>query len=184
MREDRIASERKSHIELGEIYFWTATIHRWQKLLLQDVYKEVLIRSLVYLSDTGKIDVYAFVIMPTHIHLIWWINAPNGKETSQASFLKYTAHEFRKLAHKEGRLGGYRVDAANKRHEFWKRDSLAVRLYNRKVALQKLKYIHRNPLAAHWQLAKDPCDYQYSSARYYEFNEKKFSFLKDLWEVV
>ena len=49
-------------------------------------------------------------------------------------------------------------------------------------AFQKLNYIHRNPLAEHWQLAKDPCEYKYSSARYYELNEKNFAFLKDLRE--
>jgi len=52
------------------------------------------------------------------------------------------------------------------------------------VAFQKLKYIHNNPLAEHWQLTKDPCSYKYSSARYYELNEKTFSFLKDLFDSI
>jgi putative transposase len=42
--------------------------------------------------------------------------------------------------------------------------------------------MHFNPLAEHRQLVKDPCDYKYSSARYYELDEKNFPFLKDLWE--
>ena len=75
-----------------------------------------------------------------------------------------------------------RKDAANKRYEFWQPDSLAVPLFTKKVAVQKLRYIHRNPLAGRWQLVKDPCDYKYSSARYYELDEKSFSFLKDLYE--
>ncbi|MBL7743689.1 MAG: transposase, partial [Chitinophagaceae bacterium] len=89
---------------------------------------------------------------------------PNSKESQQGSFLKYTAHTFREILRKEGgdRLQSYIVDAANKNYGFWKRDSLAIPLFIRKVAFQKLKYIHRNPLAEHWQLAKDPCDYKYS----------------------
>jgi len=55
----------KSYIEIGEVYFWTATINQWQKLLLQDEYKDVVVSSLEYLSNTGKIDVYAFVIIVT-----------------------------------------------------------------------------------------------------------------------
>ena len=86
--------KRKSFIELGEIYFWTATINKWQPLLQRDDYKNVVISSLEYLSSMGKIDVFAFVIMPNHIHLIWRVNEHNGKETAQASFLKFTAHEF------------------------------------------------------------------------------------------
>lgn len=183
MGVDIFEYKRKSYIEIGEVFFWTATINQWQKLLLQDEYKEVVIRSLEYLSSAGKIDVYAFVIMPNHIHLIWKTNELNGKETAQGSFLKYTAHEFRKMVKKEGKLHLYEVDAENKEHEFWQRDSLAIHLYSREVASQKLKYIHYNPLAEHWQLVKDPCDYKYSSAKYYELNEKNFSFLKDLWEV-
>jgi len=183
MTEDIFAYKRKSYIEIGEVFFWTATINQWQNLLLHDEYKEVVISSLDFLSNAGKIDVFAFVIMPNHIHLIWKTKEMNGKETAQGSFLKYTAHEFRKMLRKEGKLDSYKVDAENKEHEFWQRDSLAIHLHSREVAFQKLKYIHNNPLAEHWQLAKNPCDYKYSSARYYELNEKSFPFLKDLWEV-
>jgi putative transposase len=35
--------------------------------------------------------------MPNHIHLIWRTFALNGKETAQGSFLKFTAHEFKKM---------------------------------------------------------------------------------------
>jgi REP element-mobilizing transposase RayT len=175
---------RKSHIDKGEIYFWTATINKWQRLLEKDDYKEVIISSLQYLTDAGKIDVFAFVIMPNHLHFIWRINEPNGKESPHGSFLKYTAHTFQKMLQKEGdkKLNDYKSDAANKKHEFWKTDSLAIPLFTKKVAAQKLKYIHNNPLAEHWQLVKDPCDYKYSSACYYERDEKNFPFLKDLWE--
>lgn len=98
--------------------------------------------------------------------------------------MKYTAHTFQKMLRKEGngKLNGYKTDATNKKYEFWQLDSLAVPLFTKKVAVQKLKYIHRNPLAEHWQLVKDPCDYKYSSARYYELDEKNFPFLKDLWD--
>ncbi len=44
------------------------------------------------------------------------------------------------------------VDAHNKNYEFWQRDSLAVHLFTKEVAFQKLDYLHSNPSAAHWQL--------------------------------
>jgi hypothetical protein len=53
-------AKRKSYIEIGEIFFWTATINNWQRLLLKDEYKNVIINSLSYLSQSGKIDVFAF----------------------------------------------------------------------------------------------------------------------------
>ena len=127
---------------------------------------------------------FAFVIMPNHIHLIWRINENNGKETPQGSFLKFTAHEFKKMLVKEepSELEDYAVEAHNKKYEFWQRDSLAIPLYTREVAYQKLDYLHYNPVAEQWQLVKDPCDYRYSSARFYEMGVKYFFFVKDLRE--
>jgi REP element-mobilizing transposase RayT len=174
--------KRKNYIEIGEIFFWTATINQWQKLLQNDEYKNVIISSLEYLSNAGKIDVFGFVIMPNHIHLLWRIREMNGKETTQGSFLKYTAHQFKKMLANEGgnKLESYRVDAGNKQYEFWQRDSLAIHLYTKEVAYQKLDYTHYNPCAAHWLLAKDICDYKYSSAKFYEMGLKEFTFIKDL----
>ena len=74
---------RKNYIALGEIFFWTATINKWQRLLWKDEYKNIIVSSLQYLSEAGKVDVFAFVIMPNHIHLLWRVNEMNGKETTQ-----------------------------------------------------------------------------------------------------
>ncbi len=174
--------KRKSFIEPGEIYFWTATINSWHRLLHQKEFKQAIVDSLDYLSQKGNIDVFGFVIMPTHVHFIWRINKRNGKETSQGAFLKYTAHQFKKLLLKEGEslLAKYKVNASNKSYEFWQRDPLAIHLYTAEVAYQKLDYIHNNPLAEHWQLATTPADYLYSSASFYETNVKRFAFLQDL----
>jgi putative transposase len=77
--------KRKSHIDRGEIYFWTATINNWQRLLEKDEYTDVIIDSLQYLTD-GKIDVFAFIIMPDHIHLIWRVNEPMEKNHLKVLF--------------------------------------------------------------------------------------------------
>lgn len=182
---DLFTPKRKSAISLDEFYFFTATIHHWNRLLWDNAFKAIIIESLAYLSNRDKLDVFAFIIMPNHIHLIWRIKDLNGRETSHTSFLKYTAHAFKKLLIKKypDKLAQYAVEAKNKQYEFWQRDSLAIRLYTPEVAYQKLNYIHLNPLAAHWQLAVNPADYFYSSASFYEKGIRNFSFLKDLREL-
>ena len=87
---------RNSQIKPGEIYFWTATINGWKHLLRNNDYKQIIVDSLQFLSDKNKIDVFAFVIMPNHIHLIWRIKELNGLESPHASFLKYTGHVFKR----------------------------------------------------------------------------------------
>ncbi len=77
---------------------------------------------------------YAFVIMPNHIHLIWQQNATNGKETAKGSLLKYSAHVILKQLEANSKAGLYEVNAANKKHEIWQRDALGIEIYSRAVA--------------------------------------------------
>jgi REP element-mobilizing transposase RayT len=127
--------KRKSVMELGEIYFWTATIHKWIPLLQTDSAKDMILNSLKYLSTKDKIDVYAFVIMPNHIHLIWRLKELNGKELPHTSFLKFTAHEIKvKLIKTPEELSRFYVAESNKEFKFWQRDSLAVKLNSREMA--------------------------------------------------
>ena len=67
---DIFTTQRNSIMLLDEIYFWTDTIKDWQTLLYDDNYKAIIIDSLRELVLKRKIIVYAFVIMPNHIHLI------------------------------------------------------------------------------------------------------------------
>jgi len=138
MNESLFAYRRKSFMELGQIYFWTATIHKWQKLLNENRFKDIIIDSLSYLSSKKKLEIFAFVIMPNHVHFIWRILEQNGGETTVGSFLEYTAHELKKvlLQDKSADLDRYRINASNKSYEFWKRDSLAVHVYSVKLLIR------------------------------------------------
>ncbi len=176
--------QRKSYMEIDQLFFWTATINNWYHLLKENKYKQVILDSLSNLSERELVEVFAFVIMPNHVHFIWRTLSLNGKETVQGSFLKFTAHAFKKMLKEDkADLSKYEVDVNNKRYEFWQRDSLAVHLYTKEVMLQKLNYIHRNPVVDRWQLAVNTSDYYFSSAKFYETGERVFSFLKDVREL-
>ena len=92
--------------------------------------KETIISSLRHLSIERKVEVYAFVLMPNHLHFIWQLLEMNGKEKPHASFLKFTAHAFKKYLRKNNPelLKLYAVDATNKEYEFWQPDSLPFEL--------------------------------------------------------
>ena len=174
---------RYSTTDIGKIYFWTATINSWQNLLSDDLKKDIIVGSLKKLSDDKLITVYAFVIMPNHIHLIFRQNGLNGRETPKGSFLKFTAHSFLKLLKAEGKSKLYEVDAANKKHEIWQRDSMGIEIFTRRFAKQKLDYIHVNPVKGKWLLAKDDISYHYLSAKYYETGIDDFGFLNNIYSV-
>ena len=50
--------------------FFTATNLEWKKLLLRDIYKDIIIGSMRHLVKNKRVIVYGFVIMPNHIYLL------------------------------------------------------------------------------------------------------------------
>jgi putative transposase len=168
-------------MDIGEVYFYTSTIVSWKKLLMTDNLKTIIIDSLKNLVDRGLIIVYGFVIMPNHIHIIWELKSMNGKELPDTSFTKFTAHQFKRelqLNHpKILNLACFISDKKDRAYQFWQRDPLAIRIFSREMMLQKLAYIHLNPLHERWNLADRPENYPWSSAHFYEFGIDQFGFL-------
>ncbi|HWD90331.1 MAG TPA: hypothetical protein VG367_19525 [Mucilaginibacter sp.] len=159
--------------------FFTATILEWKPLLKEDTFKDIVIDSLRFLKNEGSIVVYAFVIMPNHIHLIWQIQDGFKQDRIQQRFLKFTAQnfKFRLMDTADNRLNHHIVNAKDRMYQFWERNPLSIDLWTPEVFMQKLGYIHDNPLQQKWQLADLPENYKYSSARFYETGEDEFGLL-------
>ena len=181
-----IISPRKSFMLPGDLYFWTATIHNWNPVLEPDYRKDIIIKSLCWLKEQELAQIYAYVIMPNHIHMIWRTMQKERKETVQGTLLKHTAHLLKKdlIQNAPELLPAFKVDAANKQFQFWQRDSLAIRLFTREVAYQKLNYIHQNPVAKKWNLAPDYVQYKYSSAAFYEYGVDHWGLVTHINEVI
>ena len=176
---------RKSAMQYGELYFWTATINGWKHLLAADEMKLEMIQSLQWLTARELVTIHAYVIMPNHIHLIWETNKPNGKEQPQGSLLKFTGHQFKKILSDKhpAWLQEFKVEAVNKQYEFWQRDALAYPLFSRAVINQKIDYIHLNPVSGKWQLAGSSIEYRFSSAAFYESGVDEFGILTHIGAV-
>jgi len=157
--------------------FFTATILEWKKLLQPEKYKRIVINSLLFLVQDNRAIVNAFVIMDSHIHLIWQAKAGHTPNELQHSFLKYTAQQIKFDLQKNhpAVLERFKVKAKDREYQFWERDALGVELYNESVFVQKLHYIHYNPVTA--GISVLPEEYKYSSARFYEFGVDDFGFL-------
>jgi len=174
-------SFRKSHTEIGKIYFYTASIRKWFPIFINDYAKEIVVSTLKYLSDNKKITVFAFVIMPTHIHLVFRQEDMNGKELPLGSFNKFTAHQLLLILPESIKQKHFSVISKRSRHQIWQRDPLAIEIYSRKIAIQKIKYIHFNPISKGWKLSNDDLDYYYSSARFYETGKDDFGLLINIF---
>lgn len=177
-------NQRKSFQTFSKIYFWTATIHNWYHMMERDEQKEKIIDVFDMLSSKKLVSIYGFVIMPNHIHVIWEQHGLYGREMPFAAFMKITAWQFLDIIDQQGIADLFKVDAANKKHEIWKRDSKALELYSKRITQQKLNYIHANPISGKWKLAENNTDYHYSSAGFYQNGCNDFGFLKDIYQVL
>ncbi len=152
----------------GNIEFFTATCLNWQNLLEAETHKKIVLASLKFLVEENRIWLYAYVIMPNHIHLLWrkqdlWI-----ENSIAQNFLKYTAQQikFNLLADNPQELGKYKSSQADRQYHFWERRPHQATMNNRNIVEQKLNYIHQNPVKK--GLCLSNLDYPYSSANFYE----------------
>jgi putative transposase len=182
---DLFKSPRNSTMLLNEVYFWTSTIKDWKNLLAGDEFKNIIINTLKDLVSRDKIAVYAFVIMPNHIHIVWEMKAMNGKEMPYASFNKFTAHQFQKFLKQNNPvlLDQFKVVEPERKYRFWQRDPLAILMDSREKVLQKVGYIHENPLQEKWRLVDHENDYKWSSAKFYTTGIDDFNILTHISEA-
>ncbi len=97
----------------------------------------------------------------------------------QRDFLKFTARSLLNFMrmHDDPILKALKVDAADRQFQIWERNSLSIDLFTEKVFLQKLDYVHNNPVQPKWALAALPELYRWSSAGFYETGKTEFRFL-------
>ena len=171
--------QRQGQMTTEQCYFYTITICGFKNLLHDDNLKMVIINSLQYLTKNKLVEIYGYIIMPNHIHLLWNIIQVNGKESPAGSFAKFTAHQFKKYLTGTdiSLLHQFKSDKNDRAFQFWKRDPLAITISTDDIFYQKLDYIHLNPVREKWQLAETPEAYRWSSADFYENGVDEFGIL-------
>jgi putative transposase len=163
-------------------HFFTATILEWKHLLKLDKLKDIVTNSLQFLVTQNRVEVFAFVIMSNHIHVIWRMQNEQEKAKVQQSFMKYTAQKIlQEIRNNHPKVLPYFwVGTKDRKYQIWERNALSIEIHSNEVMLQKLNYIHQNPVKA--GLVIDEIDYVYSSALHYKSDDKIWEFVTK-WEV-
>ena len=115
--------------------------------------------------------------MSNLIHLIWKALPEFTPDDNQASFMKYTAQQMKRMLTNDDPvfLEEFKVDKYDRKYQLWKREPLGTELFTPAVLVQKLDYIHNNPVRK--VLCKYPEEYYYSSAKFYEIGVDDFGML-------
>ena len=169
----------------SHLYFMTASVVGWKCLFVESEYANTLLNSLAWMQQQKRILLFAFVIMPSYLHVILKPEDITIGEVVQ-QFGSFTAHEILKKLREQNRkelLDLFSQKKRDQRHEhsIWQ-DIQAKNIYSMDVLQQKMEYIHQNPIAKDWKLVEDRADYVYSTAGYYDYDKKPIIEITDINE--
>ncbi len=167
------------------LYFITASVIEWKHLFSMPEYASIPTTSLAWMQEQKRISLFAFVIMPSHLHAIIKPESDSIGNILQ-QFGSFTAHEILKRLKAEKKLdllNVFRQKRRDERHEhsIWQ-DIQAKNIYSTNFLWQKIEYIHQNPVAKDWNLVEDRADYVFSSACHYDKKRKPMIPVTDINE--
>ena len=178
------------HIDPDHLYFVTTSAIQKAHIFRRPVIKRILVDSLNVARILGQVELYAFVIMPNHVHFIARcldtyaipdIIREFKKATSNLILRQYEAEgkqqvlDFFEAAVKPGQKQHYAV---------WENEYQAKNVFSPEFLKQKLEYVHSNPVQPQWQLADSPEAYPWSSARFYLTGKQALIPLSDARELL
>jgi len=163
----------KPHHDPTHLYFVTATVLGWKQLFIQSDYARIILDSLDWHRKNGRWNLYAYVVMPNHLHAITKPLNDRSISNTLQSFGSFTAHAVldRLKSEKRDDLLAFFAERqdrdAGKQHQIWQ-PIQAKNVLSVSFLREKLEYTHNNPVAKKWHLAADRSDYAYSSACFYD----------------
>ena len=144
-------------------HFVTFSCYRRRRLLDDDRAKRVVLGVLNAQLDSRKASCVGFVVMPDHVHAIVWFPVTGQLSVFLQQWKRLSAHHIRRLV--RGKLVRY-AEKIGENDPFWQAKYYSFSLYSEEKVREKLRYMHENPVRA--GLVAKPCDWSYSSARFYE----------------
>ena len=157
------------------IYFVSFAVIQWIDLFIRDEYRSIIIDSLKFCQLNKDMDLYAWVLMTSHMHMILGsrgLPLPNimqdfKRHTSEKLHQEIVRHP--RESRKKWMLGmmeqAGRENSNNINFQCWQQDNHPISLITPFVTFQKLGYLHYNPVAGGF--VEKPEDWLYSSARNY-----------------
>ncbi len=161
----------KNFQDLGLLYT-TNTVLDWKKIFYLPRYALIVMNSLKYCVENDWFELYAYILMPNHIHLILKVLGDHTIEQISRDFNKYTAQQIllTMRAQNPKMMDWFWVGTKKQNYKIWQEDGDIKNVVSAPFLLQKAEYIHNNPLRGDWRKSlgvENPEDYEYSSARFY-----------------
>lgn len=172
-------SVKLTQTETDLTYFCSFTCLDWISLFeITNTYDEIY-KWFKLLTRNGH-QIIGFAIMPNHLHLLIHITQSDKSiNTILANGKRFLAYEIvRRLKEQKNDSILKRLNAnvtmnemlRQKKHRVFQPSSDIKACYTEKFLIEKLDYIHYNPVRGKWKLVEDFTQYRHSSASFYYCN--------------
>jgi REP element-mobilizing transposase RayT len=174
---------RSTQTSVSSLYYITFTCFNWLPLFqLVNAY-DLVYKWFEYLKAEKNIKTTAYVIMPNHLHCILFFPVPdcslNSLIGNAKRFIAYEIIKRLKNNHQTEIVQQLEAAVSNKErtkgqlHKVFEESFDAKSIDDKKFFLQKLNYIHLNPVRGNYKLISDWREYEHSSAGFYELQQVK-----------
>jgi len=156
------------------VYFVSFAVIEWLDVFIRNEYKNILLDSLHYCQQKKGMEIFAWCIMTSHVHLVFRSAKEEVKpEQLLGDFKRFTSNAIIKAikenpreSRKEFLLNHFQKAGAmssnNNNSQFWRHDNKPIELWSNKVIDEKINYTHQNPVEEGYVFRAE--DYMYSSA--------------------
>ena len=177
-------SRYKFH-EPDDTHFVTSTLAEWVPVFTTSETAMILIDSLAYARENMGLQIYAYVIMDNHFHLV--ARAPDLSKSIQ-SIKRHTERqiiEFAKATNRHWLRQQFEFHKKSfkehTRDQVWQEGVHPQQISSDDMLNQKIDSIHNNPVRRGW--VDSPEHWRYSSARNYYLDDHSVLEIDSLHEA-
>lgn len=171
----QMSSRHHNFFEDGAVCFWTSSIIEKIPVLRSPTAAKCLLDVIDDYRCRYRVRLLAYVVMPEHIHLLLWTEHAETVEKFLEQILRHTSARLAAMAGRAEARGGrlasawlarFRARARGKaRVRVWKERGRAHPVKDEAMLLQKMEYIHLNPVKKGYVERAE--DWLFSSAAWY-----------------
>ncbi len=164
-----MSRSRYKTFENATTYFITTSAINWLPLFAKADLAEIILDSLTFLHNNNRIEIHAWVLMETHIHLV---ASSNDMSSEMRNLKSYTARSIVDHLKKQGpELFLTQMKFYKKKHKInqvfqvWQEGFHPKHIVDEAMLNNKINYVHYNPVKRGY--IDKPEHWRYSSARDY-----------------
>ena len=155
------------------LHFITCSCYRRLPFLRNSRKRGLLLKILNSVREKYQFSLVGYVIMPEHIHLLMSEPKISTPSTVMQVFKQRVSRALRAKARRRTSANQMRLwsaDPENAPKSFWQRRFYDFNVYTRKKRIEKLNYMHMNPVKR--GLVAAPQLWLWSSYRFYQYGER------------